>query len=43
MKNVLACLLGFGLIAGCGQDNSSPEPEPMPVEETVFGDRKSVV
>lgn len=39
MKNVLACLLGFGLIAGCGQDNSSPEPEPMPVEETVFGDQ----
>ena len=39
MKNVLACLLGFGLVAGCGQDNSSPEPEPMPVEETVFGDQ----
>jgi hypothetical protein len=39
MKKMLACLLGFGLVAGCGQDNRSPEPEPMPVEETVFGDQ----
>jgi hypothetical protein len=33
------CLLVFGLVAGCGQDNRSQEPEPMPVEETVFGDQ----
>jgi hypothetical protein len=39
MKRVVACLLGFGLVAGCGQDNRSQEPEPMPVEETVFGDQ----
>lgn len=39
MKRVLACLLGIGLVAGCGQDNRSQEPEPMPVEETVFGDQ----
>jgi hypothetical protein len=36
---MLACLLGFAVIAGCGQDNRSQEPEPMPVEETVFGDQ----
>lgn len=39
MKKFLACLLGFGVMAGCGQDNRSREPEPMPVEETVFGDQ----
>ena len=39
MKRVVACLLGFGLVPGCGQDNRSQEPEPMPVEETVFGDQ----
>ena len=39
MKRLLACLLGVGLVAGCGQDNSSREPEPMPVEDTVFGDQ----
>jgi hypothetical protein len=38
MKNVL-CLLGLGLLAACGQDNSSREPEPMPVEDTVFADQ----
>jgi hypothetical protein len=36
---MLACLLGVGLLVGCGQDNSSREPEPMPVEDTVFGDQ----
>jgi hypothetical protein len=39
MKRVLACLLGLGLVAGCGQDNRSQEPEPMPIEETVFGEQ----
>ncbi len=39
MKRVLACLLGIGVVAGCGQDNRSREPEPMPVEDTVFGDQ----
>ncbi|HSD75181.1 MAG TPA: hypothetical protein VLB75_10460 [Steroidobacteraceae bacterium] len=38
MKRVL-CVLGLGLVAGCGQDNSSREPEPMPVEDTVFADQ----
>jgi hypothetical protein len=38
MKKVL-CLLALGLVAGCGQDNSSREPEPMPVEDTVFADQ----
>lgn len=39
MKRVWACLLGVGFVAGCGQDSRSREPEPMPVEETVFGDQ----
>ena len=44
MKRVLACLLGFGVVAGCGgEDNRSQEPEPMPVEETVFGDQVETI
>jgi len=39
MKKLLACLLGVTFAASCGQDNRSREPEPMPVEDTVFGDQ----
>ena len=39
MVRMLACLLCVGLVAGCGQDTRSREPEPMPVEDTVFGDQ----
>lgn len=39
MTKLLACLLGFSVAAGCGQDNRSHEPEPMAVEDTVFGDQ----
>jgi hypothetical protein len=35
----MLCLLSLGLLVGCGQDNSSREPEPMPVEDTVFADQ----
>lgn len=39
MKKLLPCLLATLFIAGCGQDNSSREQEPMAVEDTVFGDQ----
>lgn len=39
MKKLLACLLGVSMVAACGQDNRSREPEPMAVEDTVFGDQ----
>ncbi len=39
MLRVLTCLLGVTFAAGCGQDNRSREPEPMAVEDTVFGDQ----
>lgn len=39
MKKLLRCLLATLFIAGCGQDNSSREQEPMAVEDTVFGDQ----
>ena len=39
MTKLLACLLGVTFAAGCGQDNRSREPEPMAVEDTVFGDQ----
>lgn len=39
MKKLLACLLGVTIVAACGQDNRSRAPEPMAVEDTVFGDQ----
>lgn len=39
MKKLLRCLLAALLVAGCGQDNSSRQQEPMPVEDTAFGDQ----
>ncbi|HEY4646411.1 MAG TPA: hypothetical protein VIH25_09035 [Steroidobacteraceae bacterium] len=43
MKKLLRCLLATLLIAGCGQDNSSREQEPMAVEDTVFGDQVETI
>jgi hypothetical protein len=39
MIKLLRCLLAALFVAGCGQDNSSREQEPMAVEDTVFGDQ----
>lgn len=39
MKKLLRCLLAALLVAGCGQDNSSRQEEPMAVEDTVYGDQ----
>jgi len=43
MKKLLRCLLATLLIAGCGQDNSSREQEPMAVEDTVLGDQVETI
>ena len=39
MKKLLLCLLAALVVAGCGENNSSREEEPMAVEDTVFGDQ----
>lgn len=39
MKKLLRCLLAALVVAGCGENNSSREEEPMAVEDTVFGDQ----
>lgn len=39
MKTPLRFLFAALFVAGCGQDNSSREEEPMAVEDTVFGDQ----
>jgi TolA-binding protein len=39
MKKLLRCLLAALVVAGCGENNSSREKEPMAVEDTVFGDQ----
>jgi hypothetical protein len=43
MKKLLRCLLAALFVAGCGQDNSSREEEPMAVEDTVFGDQVETI
>jgi hypothetical protein len=39
MIKLLRCLWVALLIAGCGQDNSSRQEEPLAVEDTVFGEQ----